>query len=129
MRQIKFKIWSPLDHRMTEPFNLLPEGIDFTKVTEYIPFVFTKQAEGFDAIFLQFTCLKDKNGKEIYNGDILNFPTAKSNPLSVVEWHNAKGQWRNRILNGVGDGACSGAGNWFAHEVIGNIYENPELLK
>jgi uncharacterized phage protein (TIGR01671 family) len=70
---------------------------------------------------MQFTGLLDKSGKEIYEGDLLK--AAKTGKIYPVEWdgrdahfHAQEGQF---ILMSY---------NWQYAEVIGNIYENPELL-
>lgn len=71
---------------------------------------------------MQFTGIKDKNGKEIYEGDI--FQDEEDGAYNFVEWNDYFGGW--------------GTNEWFLPkdlveqapylEVIGNIYENPELL-
>lgn len=74
----------------------------------------------------QFTGLLDKNGKEIYEGDILKVESEK---LMVIGWSE---KFASFIINRK-DWTFS---HWFGescdpynYEVVGNIYENPELLK
>jgi len=72
----------------------------------------------FDCEIMQFTGLKDKNGREIYEGDIIN----DDGIIMFIEF--VQGAFCK----------CNDNGNWIIHscdkiEVIGNIYENSELLK
>ena len=71
-----------------------------------------------DDILMQFTGLKDKNGKDIYEGDIVKY----DKPYEVI-W--AKGRVGFWICNGTD---CREFGINDNIEVIGNIYENPEKI-
>jgi hypothetical protein len=80
---------------------------------------------GEDYEVLRWTGLKDKNDKDIYDGDILYNPHDSIGHYLVV-WDNQE----ERFALGYGDKHPLGYYNpdqWW--EVTGNIYENPELLK
>jgi len=88
---------------------------------------------------MQYTGLHDKNGKEIYEGDILKEPnTIFGDFLSVVEWGKLEiclgwtdtpemVGWMQKPLNKKYDSYPLYI--YWDTEIIGNIYENPELLR
>ena len=116
MREIKFRAWSQVSEKMTKSFNL-----EWLKFNTPVPKDFTKEA-GFadDLIFMQYTGLKDKNGVEIYEGDIVRNRSIDKTIGEVI----FKGVGFIVMEEGVSTTLIDDK-----YEVIGNIYQNPELLK
>jgi hypothetical protein len=102
MREIKFRAWNPYHKRMMLERTLY----ELTKDTW--------SSQCYDHL-MQFTGLHDKNGKEIYEGDICSHKYYASPVVISFE-----------------DGAFAAEDVYLGDpsiEVIGNIYENPKLAK
>lgn len=99
MREIKFRVWDELQKQMRQ-VDLLP-----------LPY---------KDVLMQYTGLKDKNGKEIYEGDVVKIDGDKKY-IGEIKWN---------VLGFVCDYGIDGIKNHLPDyvEIIGNIYENPELL-
>ena len=79
-----------------------------------------------NAEVMQFTGLTDRNGVESYEGDIVT----ADDILCVVEWQKAEwtAAWSS-VVRGAGRQWRHPQLGFRVHEVIGNIYENSELLE
>ena len=120
-REIKFRAWD--GEKMNTDICLdNSDGVVF----QFIASIPVKIVERLDWKLMQYTNLKDKNGKEIYEGDI----------VECTDWNKDRGQHHIGVAAFGIDVPCSagfdfGSSGWSKEEIeiIGNIYENPELLK
>lgn len=76
-------------------------------------------------ILMQYTGCIDKNGKEIYEGDIVRDDT--TNSIWAVTWNAEAAGWTDKQDNPYSYGLYKSLEK--SMEVIGNIYENPEILE
>ncbi|MEG2276119.1 MAG: YopX family protein [Clostridia bacterium] len=121
MREIKFRAYSKDYEVMLSNEVLENAGDGMYEAGIYLP---TKDE---DLIFMQYTGLKDKKGKEIYECDVVicnrNIGASIDSQLFVVDW---KDGYITFVFNR--DWSVLEASQHSIVEVIGNIYENPELL-
>ena len=106
MREIKFRAWGGLPNRMIDNVSTGTIHIFGDK---------GEQIHSSGCIFMQFTGILDKNGKEIYEGDILDFENSYVTEIC----------WKNNGFRLNDDSIRSDLSHGL---VIGNIHENPELL-
>lgn len=86
----------------------------------------------FDMPHMQFTGLTDKNSQPIFEGDIVKFGDNKihENTHGKVIFANFRAQFVYEFIDGKYKGKCTDMhDNWRSYEVIGNIFQNPELLE
>ena len=77
---------------------------------------------------MQSTGLKDKNGKEIFEGDVVDYKGRKA----IIKWHGSYASFIYRFVDELNKRSAEWYPLYLAYlkcEVIGNIYENPELLE
>jgi uncharacterized phage protein (TIGR01671 family) len=131
MREIRFRAWGSFGQLSTST-NPQPRMVYDWQDSDLIEYVGLNGGDFYNV--MQFTGLRDKNGRRIYEGDIYRWLSwNKTERIGVVEYEIGFG----------GDGETwSGFGfpsditrlddddePWRDVEVIGNIYENPELLE
>ena len=138
MRDIKFRAWDEMQKVMHNNFQFIKSGDDGN---DWILFTSDKQPifnyDGWSKNpyfsqqlkVMQYTGLKDKNGKEVYEGDILKGNHSKFSrkpPVDndIVIWRG--NGWKRKSYNGEME--VYPDIDVRSMEVIGNIHENPELV-
>ena len=127
MRKIKFRAWNKVEEKMYNWYEFLNTNMKNTFIAP----------ESTAMILMQYTGLKDKNGKEIYEGDIVKYDEF---------WREGDCHYNSGVGQILWDDEETGfylaaKDTYFIDidlfsltrnldaEVIGNTYENPELLK
>lgn len=120
--EIKFRAWDKGHQKMSQPFDLF-ESDDYLSDG---PLKFLNNVE-----VMQFTGLLDKNGKEIYEGDMLAGFSETSGPLEV-QWFDGSFELHfHKSANAAYHRHCAqiSSNETNLMEVIGNVHENAELVK
>ena len=120
MRQNKFRAW---DKKKNKMFNDV-EGKNYSKKPINLNAFFRND----NFIFMQFTGRKDKNGKEDYHKDICKYKDdSGTKQIGIIE--QIGGCWKLIAIGGDDEGNQDNCLFEIEHKNIGNIYENPELIK
>jgi uncharacterized phage protein (TIGR01671 family) len=141
MRELKFKFWNKLAHRFQAPNKYAIQGDGLYVSYDYDMMAWDDPSSFDDSILVpcQYTGLKDKNGKEIYEGDIIEVELYEKwsseepfKAIHVVFYNSNRGAFVH-----AKDPKTFPSGMVFDPytfdpvpcEVIGNIFNNPKLLK
>ena len=115
MREIKFRAWDSLKKRMVfdvqNTYDNLSTGCD---TRDYNIACFGDLLESKRWIVMQFTGLQDKNGKEIYEWDVVKNYHGENLEVKIPDVYVDDAEYGLHYTMG---------------EIIGNIHENPELLE
>lgn len=124
----KFRAWDK--HRNEMNYRVMVGNCDTDDENWTCPIIWIEERQDwlhFDDYnsIMQSTGLLDKNGKEIFEGDILGTKDGLLN--GVVEYRSDLGMWTNSLIRYNNfERLCTVANS---REIIGNIHENPELLE
>lgn len=132
-REIKFRAWRE-DVVVTEPYGrnsfeqkFMENDIDDMKTREFASFEEKGCVKAHRVDIMQYIGVKDKNGKEIYEGDIVRTNNGR---LCKVVWFSSP-QYQGWDLEAIETKNPPPDKNrlWEDLEVVGNVYENANLLK
>ena len=121
MRKIKFRAWDKENEKMMKVSSLHLENKEIS-VKENGTFHLFRMQD-----LMQYTGLKDKNGKEIYEGDILFF--RDENMKYIVVWQDAAFIIKSIEIRKYSEKMCWLDDTEICCEIVGNIYENKKLLE
>lgn len=123
--RFKFRVWHVPTKTMYEVYEF---NKDFVKATPDLVVISVRTLKTKDCILIQCAGLKDKNGKLIYEGDIMQVEFKNETLIAVVE-HDKEDTGFGCKFNPKSDTLYSLSPMKSRGLIIGNIYENPELLK
>lgn len=122
MKEIKFKVWHKIEKRLFDVYGFDKDNVYVDSMNDYLETVVSRKY----CDLIQYTGLQDVSGKEIYDGDICKIESEDGKTrISQVIFENG---CFNLQFNLLKNGLSHFTENYSLY-VIGNIYENPELLE
>ena len=121
MRELKFRVWDKVDERI--------KYADIEWFDDMFAFRFEhrgfEEDDNSDVVIMQFIGLKDKNGIDIYEGDIVR-PFGDQGSLAQIIFFAPSFKLATKLNNG-----SYNLWNYYKDEIeiIVNIHQNPELIK
>ena len=124
----KFRAWDGAKKEMfKDTFAITESGqvvvVEQEFVTSPPDYVFVNHL-----VIMQSTGIKDKNGKEIFEGDIVDYKGRKA----IIKWHGSYASFIYRFVDEMQERASEWDPLFLAYhhfEIIGNVYENKEFLE
>lgn len=127
--KLKFRVWNKEEKRFINFVDVKKQEIEFNFDTKDNYFLIECDPGKYK--ILQCTGLRDKNGKLVYEKDILLSPDYDEPYMVIVEWGNEKGYivkaWNGKEFEYALSDDTLESLKYF--EIIGNEFENPELLE
>lgn len=138
MREFKFRAWDTKGKGFINGFNMIGFSDGQGSPNKKLQRFSTEWAEN-DYILQQYTGLKDKNGKEIYEGDIVHMLEVGNDfqreYVTDIKWEDCCFLMKSEKMDHYDTYLGAWGGNpeitypLFEITVIGNIFKNPELLE
>ena len=129
MREIKFRAWLKEDKKMVnvETMDFADKSMQYLEKSEIVNAYLLRRVSFDDVELMQYTGVKDKNDKEIYEGDILFF--RDENTKYVVVWQDTAFIIKSIEIRKYSEKMCWLDDTEICCEIVGNIYENKNLLE
>ena len=129
---VRYRAWDVLAEKMIDEILMISfvrkEIIGkFSDGSTSVPLKFEDERNGEDVILMQSTGLRDKNGKEIFEGDILDYKGRKA----LVRWHGSYASFIYRFVDELQNRNTEWKPLYLAYmkcEIIGNVWEDGDLI-
>lgn len=141
MNTIKYRVWDKGAKKMSPVSNISfgDDGAALTIIAEPAPRdskIYNGLVDGENGVLMQYTGLKDKTGKDIYEGDIVHLwgryrDESSYKIIGIVEFKDFLSQFSVEVIKELNDrnGVASTSLSNYDADIVGNIFENENLLK